>query len=130
MELQIDKLSNLHPSPNYKGKCKSTGKVVPVLDKAPRHEDVLGSGGIAISILTSALDGGERLASLPGRFTHRERAPGTHWIGGWMGPRADLDPVVKKKILSPRRKSNPRTPIVQPVVQRYILTNSMEQSAS
>jgi hypothetical protein len=31
---------------------------------------------------TSALVGGERLASRPGRFT-----PGTHWIGSWVGPR-------------------------------------------
>jgi hypothetical protein len=32
-----------------------------------------------------------------------------------VGPRAVLDTVVKRKIPSPRRKSNPRTPIVQPV---------------
>jgi hypothetical protein len=32
-----------------------------------------------------------------------------------MGPRAVLDAVVKRKIPSPRRESNPRTPIVQPV---------------
>jgi hypothetical protein len=32
-----------------------------------------------------------------------------------MGPRAVLDVVVKKKIPNPRRESNPRTPIVQPV---------------
>jgi hypothetical protein len=31
---------------------------------------------------TSALDGGEWSASHPGHFTPRERAPGTHWIGG------------------------------------------------
>jgi len=30
-----------------------------------------------------------------------------------VGPRAALDVVVKKKISSPRRESNPRTPIVQ-----------------
>jgi hypothetical protein len=30
-----------------------------------------------------------------------------------------LDAVVKIKILSHLRESNPRTPIVQPVVQRY-----------
>jgi hypothetical protein len=35
------------------------------------------------AFLTSALDGGEWSASRPGSFTHRERAPGTHWIGGW-----------------------------------------------
>jgi hypothetical protein len=55
----------------------------------------------------------------PGRFTLRERTPSTHWIGGWVGPRAVLDAVVKRKIPSPRQESNPRTPIVQPVAQRY-----------
>jgi hypothetical protein len=29
-----------------------------------------------------------------GRFNPRERAPGTHWIGGWVGPRAGLNAVV------------------------------------
>jgi hypothetical protein len=48
-----------------------------------------------------------------------ERDPGTHWIGGWVGPRAVLDAVVKKKIPGPRRESNPTTLLVQPVVQRY-----------
>jgi hypothetical protein len=69
--------------------------------------------------LTSALDGGEWSASHHGRFTPRERDPLTHWIGGWVGPRAILDAVVKRKIPSPRRESNPRTPIVQPVAKRY-----------
>jgi hypothetical protein len=36
-----------------------------------------------------------------------------------VGPRAVLDVVVKRKILSPLRESNPKTPIVQPVSQRY-----------
>jgi hypothetical protein len=67
--------------------------------------------------LTSAIDGGEW--SRPGRFTPRERAAGTPWIGGWVGPRAVLDAVMKRKIPNPRRESNPRTPIVQPVAQRY-----------
>jgi hypothetical protein len=55
--------------------------------------------------LTSALYGGEWSALHPGCFTPRERAPGTHWTGGWVGPRDVLDMV----------ESNPRTPIVQPV---------------
>jgi hypothetical protein len=46
--------------------------------------------------LTSALDGCEWSASRPGRFTPRERDPGTHWIGGWVGPRA----VISKKVMS------------------------------
>jgi hypothetical protein len=69
--------------------------------------------------LTSALDGGEWSASRLGRFTPRERAPGTHWIEGWVGPRAVPDMVVKRKIPSPLRDSNPRIPNVQPVAQRY-----------
>jgi hypothetical protein len=40
---------------------------------------------------TSALVGGEWSASRPCRFTPWERAPGTHWIGGWVGPTASLD---------------------------------------
>jgi hypothetical protein len=36
-----------------------------------------------------------------------------------MGPRAVLDVVVKRKIPSLHRESNPRTPIDQPVAQRY-----------
>jgi hypothetical protein len=48
--------------------------------------------------LSSALDGGEWSASRPGRFTSKERAPSTHWIGGWVGLRAGMDAVVKRKI--------------------------------
>jgi hypothetical protein len=69
--------------------------------------------------LTSALDGGGSSASPLDCFTRRERAPGTHWIGGWMGPRAVLDAMVNRKIPNPRREWNPRTPIVQAVTQRY-----------
>jgi hypothetical protein len=29
----------------------------------------------------------------------RERAPGTHWIGGWVGPRTSLDVVEKRNIM-------------------------------
>jgi hypothetical protein len=36
-----------------------------------------------------------------------------------VGPRDVLDAVVKRKITSPRRESNSRTPIVQPLAQRY-----------
>jgi hypothetical protein len=53
-----------------------------------------GSGCIDPHFLTSALVGGL------GRFNSRERGPGTHWIGGWVGPRADLDDVQKRKFLT------------------------------
>jgi hypothetical protein len=59
---------------------------------APRHEDVLGDWRYSSThSLTSALDEGEWSAS---RSTPRERAPGTHWIGGCVGPRAVVDAVV------------------------------------
>jgi hypothetical protein len=38
-------------------------------------------------------------ASHPGRFTPGERAPGTHWIGGWVGPRTGIDDVERRKVL-------------------------------
>jgi len=47
--------------------------------------------------LTSALDYGEWSASRPGRFTPRERAPGTQWTGSWVGSRVGLDAVAKVK---------------------------------
>jgi hypothetical protein len=78
-----------------------------------------GSGGIAPRILDLALDGGEWLPSSPSRSTLRERAPGTPWIGGWVTLRAGLDAVVKRKIPSPQRESNPDYPIVQLVASRY-----------
>jgi len=58
------------------------------------------------AFFTSALVGGELSASRPGHFTPKERAPGTHWIGGLMGPRTVLGAVVKRKIPNPRRESN------------------------
>jgi len=67
------------------------------------------------AFLTSALDADHWSASRSGRFTPRERTSGIHWIGEWMGSRAALDTVVKRKMPSPRRESNPRTPLVQPV---------------
>jgi len=39
----------------------------------------------------SAVDGGEWSASRSCRFTPGETAPGTHWLGGWVGLRAGLD---------------------------------------
>jgi hypothetical protein len=57
--------------------------------------------------LTSALVGGEWSASLPGRYTPRERAPGTHWIGGWVDPTAGLNDVEKWKFLTPTEAQTP-----------------------
>jgi hypothetical protein len=55
-------------------------------------------GGVDVQIhvsLTLALVGGEWSASRSG-----ERATGTHWIGGYVGPRTGLDDVEKNKFLT------------------------------
>jgi hypothetical protein len=49
---------------------------------------------------TLALVGGEWSNSRPGRFTPGERAPGTHWIGGWVDLRAGLDDLKNRKFLT------------------------------
>jgi hypothetical protein len=77
-----------------------------------------GSGGIA-PLIDLGTGWGWVVSFTPRPLYLRERAPGTHWIGGWVGPRTVLDAVVKRKIPSPRLESNFRTPIVQFVAQRY-----------
>jgi hypothetical protein len=70
-----------------------------------------GSGGIAPRILDSGTRW-LRVVSVTLRSLYSQgEAPGTHWIGGWVGPRAILDAMMKRKFLSLRRESNPRTPI-------------------
>ena len=54
--------------------------------------------GIALLFMTAALEGGEWSAARPGRTLPPER-PGTHFAGGWVGPRAGLD---WRKISPPR----------------------------
>jgi hypothetical protein len=55
--------------------------------------------------LISAIVGDEWSASCPGGFN-----PGTHWIGGWVGPRAGLDDVEKINFLTlPGLELRPRS---------------------
>jgi hypothetical protein len=70
-------------------------------------------GGVDVLIhifLASALVGGEWSASRLGCSTSGETAPSTHWIGGWVDPRAYLDDV-ENKILDPTgtRTATPRS---------------------
>jgi hypothetical protein len=105
---------------NTSGKDKVKVKLSLCLNWTPRHEGVLGEWRYSsIHSLTSTLDGGEWVAPRSGRLTPRGRVLGTHWTGGWVGPRSVLEAVMKRKIPSPRRESKPRTPIFQPVAQRY-----------
>jgi hypothetical protein len=74
-------------------------------------------GGVDVQthiFFISALAGGEWSASRPDRFTPGKRAPSTHWIGGWVDPRAGLDDLEKRKFLI-----LPGLVAVQPVASRY-----------
>jgi hypothetical protein len=58
-----------------------------------------GSGYIAPPFLTSALDEVSCQLHAPGA-SFMEKAPGTPWTGGYVGPRAGPD-VAKRKFLAP-----------------------------
>jgi hypothetical protein len=67
---------------------------------------------------TFSLVRGEWWAARPGRFTHGERAPGTHRVGGWVDP----EPVWmtwRRENSWPYRKLNSDPSVVQPVASRY-----------
>jgi len=89
------------PEKRKERKIKS-GKVVLVLltGTTPlRH-----IGGVEVQLhafLTAALAGGEWPVSILGCFTPRERSSGTHRIGEWVGLRAALVTVVKRKFPAP-----------------------------
>jgi hypothetical protein len=59
-----------------------------------------GSGGIAPRILDLSTRWRWVVSFTPRPLYPRGREPGTHWIGGWVGPRAVLDAAVKRKIPS------------------------------
>jgi hypothetical protein len=77
---------------------------------APCHEGLLEDWRYSSTdSLILSLDGGELSASSPNHFTPRERAPGTHFIGDPVSPRASLDVVARKGIPSPCQDSNPQS---------------------
>jgi hypothetical protein len=97
-------------------KCKSgEGKVVPVLNEAPCHEDIVGSGDTAPCIpdLGTKMEVSCQLCALAA--LPQGKRPGTHMRGNWVVPRVGLDTMVKRKIPNPCQESNPTTCIIHPV---------------
>jgi hypothetical protein len=80
-----------------------------------------GSAGTAHAFSTSALGEGEWSAWRSGRFISREGAPGTHWIGGWVGPRAGLGVMVKTKSPSRCWDWNPDHPARSPALYHWAI---------
>jgi hypothetical protein len=78
-------------------------------------------GGVDVQrhiFLTSALVGGEWSASRPDRFTPGERAPSTHWTGGWVG----TEPVWttwRRENSLPYQGLNSDPLVVQPIASHY-----------
>jgi hypothetical protein len=54
-------------------------------------------GGVDVFLTSALVTRGESSDSRPGRFAVGERALGTHRRGGWVGPRAGLDNVERRK---------------------------------
>jgi hypothetical protein len=65
-----------------------------------RHEDVWGSGCIDPRVLNFSTSWRWVFSFMSLPLYQWERAPGTHWIGGWVGPRADVDDMNKWKFLT------------------------------
>jgi len=74
----------------YKSK---RGKGHPRTQRESPTEDLRYSSTLS---LTSALDEGGWSTPRPGRFTPER--PGTHCIGGWVGPRAGVDGCEKSRL--------------------------------
>jgi hypothetical protein len=77
----------------------------------------MGEWGIDPS-LTSALVGAEWSASRHGLFNPGERAPSTHWIGGWAGLTAGMYVIEERLISCPYRQRNPGCPARNPLLYR------------
>jgi hypothetical protein len=67
---------------------------------APRHEGVWGNGCLDSRALDLGTSWRWVLSFTPRPLYDRKKSAGTHWIGGWVGPRTGLDYVEKRKILS------------------------------
>lgn len=64
-------------------------------------EHTLGCADIAQHTLTLTLLEGEHSAACPSHFTARDRVPSIQWTQSWMGHRAGLDVLEKKKKKNP-----------------------------
>jgi hypothetical protein len=79
---------------------------VPVLNYVLRHE---WNGGIAPCILNLGTRWRLVVSFMTRPLYSRENVPGTHWIGGLVGPRAGVDAVAKRQkypLPAPARESN------------------------
>jgi hypothetical protein len=88
------------------------GKVIPLLLLTEHNtmEAYWSSGGIAPRILDLGTRWRWVVSFTPRSIYAQRKNPGSHWIGGWVGPRAGLDAVLLPGLESP---------IIHPVAQHY-----------
>jgi len=100
MKEKTDKIRDFRIKPEGSTPIKVKVKLSPCVTKYQGMKTYWGME-VWLHTLTSALDGGEWSASQLGRFT-----PDTLWIRGWMGPRAGLNAVARRKIPCPGRPAS------------------------
>jgi hypothetical protein len=100
---------------------KTHGNTQIIRCSATRHGGAWGERRYSSYLyLTSATRWGWVVSVTPQpRFTPGERIPGTHWIGGWVGPRAGLD-------AGPRR--NTHLIEVQNISMRFKVLTALKMS--
>jgi hypothetical protein len=86
-----------------------------VLNSAPSHADRWGNRGITPHILNLGTRWRWVVIFTLRPLYLRGKNPGALWIGGWVGPRAGLAVVMKRKIMA-FRDSNPGRPALNLVI--------------
>jgi hypothetical protein len=66
------------------------------------------------------------VVSTPIPLNPQERVPDTHWTGGWVGNRTNLDAVKNWKVSCPHREQNPGRSVRIPsqISKRFIVSES------
>jgi hypothetical protein len=103
------------------GKGKVTVKLSLCLTKHHTMKMYWRSGGITPCILDLSTRWRWVVSFMPQPLYPRERVPGTHCIGGWVGPKASLDAVVKGKIPSHYWDLNPCYSVHSPVLYHWAI---------
>jgi hypothetical protein len=97
---------------------KTWSYLLVLINEAAGHGDVWKRGCIAPLFLNLALDGGEWLASRYCRFNTKNKAPGTHYVGGWVCPRVRSVYYWEHKNLM--LLPNPGSSAAQLIVHHYV----------
>jgi hypothetical protein len=97
-------------------KILASEKVIPVLNEAPRHEDVCANGGIVARMLNIGNRWRWVVSYMPRLLYPRDKRPQYPLDRGWLDPRGELEAVEKRKASCLCSESNPDSSVVQLVI--------------